>query len=91
MFNPLPTPGIVFGAVHGRRRGSHTLWRLGGRHTGRTISFIMKKVLIAKKLIALLGDPKLMVATISPYEGAGGKLIAGDLDVRAFAGSGRPG
>ena len=37
-------------------------------------------MLIVKELIALLGAPKLIVATISCYEGAGGKLIAGDLE-----------
>ena len=57
--------------------------------TRRTIiaTFIMKKMLIANELIALLGGPKLIVATISPYEGAGGKLIAGDLEHLRF---GRP-
>ena len=52
--------------------------------TRRTISLIMKKMLIANELIALLGGPKLIVATISPYEGAGGKLIAGDLEHLRF-------
>ena len=47
----------------------------------------MKMVLIANELIALLSGPKLIVATISCYEGTGGKLIAGDLEHLRF---GRP-